>query len=352
MMIMQDRRKFLKIAALGTGVATVDKKLILSAVKETKGTIKPIVVSTWNFGLQANEAAWKILKQDGRALDAVEAGARVPEADPDIHTIGLGGYPDRDGHVTCDACVMDEFGNAGGVACLEYIVHAVSVARLVMDKTPHVLLVAGGALEFALSQGFKKVDLLTPPAEKAWKEWLKTSKYQPVMNIENLTAPPPAENGTAFNPLKLPGNVYNHDTIGMLAIDKKGNLSGACTTSGMAFKMHGRVGDSPIIGDGLFVDNEVGAATSTGVGEANMRICGTHTVVEMMRVGHSPEDACRIAVERVVKHNLDYAKSIQLGYLAINKHGEVGAFCLQKGFDYAVLSDQVPNQLFDGKHYF
>lgn len=350
---MQDRRKFLKLAAMGGGVIAVDKKVIASAVKKSKPSVKPIVVSTWNFGIQANEAAWKILKQGGRALDAVEAGARVPEADPNIHTIGLGGYPDRDGHVTCDACVMDELGNAGSVACLEYIVHAVSVARLVMEKTPHVLLVADGALQFALSQGFKKEDLLTPAADKAWKEWLKTSKYQPVMNIENLTAPPASGQGdAAFSPLKLPGNIYNHDTIGILAIDQHGNLSGACTTSGMAFKMHGRVGDSPIIGDGLFVDNEIGAATSTGVGEANMRICGTHTVVEMMRVGHSPEEACKIAVERVVNHNLAYAKSIQLGFLAINKKGEVGAYCLQKGFDYAVLSDQVPNKLFNGKHYF
>jgi N4-(beta-N-acetylglucosaminyl)-L-asparaginase len=349
---MQDRRKFLKLAALGGGVMAVDKKALASAIKERKPAVKPIVVSTWNFGLQANETAWKILKQSGRALDAVEAGARVPEADPNIHTIGLGGYPDRDGHVTCDACVMDEFGNAGSVGCLEYIVHAVSVARLVMEKTPHVLLVADGALQFALSQGFKKVNLLTPAAEKAWKEWLKTSKYQPVMNIENIAAPPADTSGTAFNPLKLPGNVYNHDTIGIIAIDQRGNLGGACTTSGMAFKMHGRVGDSPIIGDGLFVDNNIGAATSTGVGEANMRICGTHTVVEMMRVGHSPEEACKIAVERVVKHNLNYAKSIQLGFLAINKHGEVGAFCLQKGFNYAVLSDEIPNKLFDGKSYF
>lgn len=350
---MQDRRKFLKLAALGGGVMAVDKKALASAIKtETKHGVKPIVISTWNFGIQANESAWKILKQGGRALDAVEAGARIPEADPNIHTIGLGGYPDRDGHVTCDACVMDEFGNAGGVADLEYIVHAVSVARLVMEKTPHVLIVADGALQFALSQGFKKVNLLTPAAEKAWKEWLKTSKYQPVMNIENISAPPADTSSTAFNPLKLPGNVYNHDTIGIIAIDEKGNLGGACTTSGMAFKMHGRVGDSPIIGDGLFVDNNIGAATSTGVGEANMRICGTHTVVEMMRVGHSPEEACKIAVERVVKHNLNYAKSIQLGFLAINKHGEVGAFCLQKGFNYAVLSDEIPNKLFDGKSYF
>jgi N4-(beta-N-acetylglucosaminyl)-L-asparaginase len=345
---MQNRRHFLKLAALSGGIFSMDKKTFVPGIKDKKPAIKPVVVSTWNFGIQANHAAWEVLQQGGRALDAVEAGARVPEADPQIQTIGLGGLPDRDGHVTLDACVMDEKGNAGAVAGLEHIVHAVSVARLVMEKTPHVMLVADGALEFALSQGFKKENLLTPASEKAWKEWLKTSRYQPVINIENKTAP----GATAFNPLKLPGNQYNHDTIGILAIDQQGNLSGACTTSGMAYKMHGRVGDSPIIGAGLFVDNEVGAATSTGVGEANMRICGTHTVVELMRQGHSPEEACKLAVERVVKHDYQYAKSIQLGFLAINKQGEVGAYCLQKGFNYAVYSPEVSNKLFDGKNYF
>lgn len=347
---MQNRRKFLRTAALGGGILSVNKGSIAHMLPAKQG-IKPLVVSTWDFGLQANEAAWRILKNNGNALDAVEAGARVPEADPNIQTIGLGGLPDRDGKVTLDACIMDEKGNAGAVGCMENIIHAVSVARRVMEKTPHVMLVGEGAQEFALAEGFKKENLLTPASEKAWKEWLKTSKYQPIINIENQTAPA-TKNATAFNPLRLPGNKYNHDTIGILAIDQNGNLSGACTTSGMAYKMHGRVGDSPIIGAGLYVDNEIGAATSTGVGEANMRMCGTHTVVELMRRGHSPEEACKLAVERVVKHNYNYAKSIQLGFLAINKQGEVGAFCLQKGFTYAVYSNKISNKLFDGKNYF
>jgi N4-(beta-N-acetylglucosaminyl)-L-asparaginase len=343
---MQNRRSFLRLAALGGGILAMDKKALAGPPVQ----VKPLVVSTWNFGLQANEAAWRVLKAGGRALDAVETGARVPEADPSIQTIGLGGLPDRDGYVTLDACVMDEKGNAGSVGCLQHIVHAVSVARRVMEKTPHVMLVADGALQFALQEGFKKENLLTPASEAAWKKWLKTAKYEPEMNIENKTAP--AAGSVSFNPLRLPGGRYNHDTIGILAIDQQGNLSGACTTSGMAFKMHGRVGDSPIIGAGLFVDNEVGAATSTGVGEANMRICGTHTVVELMRQGHSPEDACRLAVERVVHHDYAYARSIQLGFLAINRRGEVGAYCLQKGFNYAVYSDDIPNKLLDGKNYF
>ncbi len=343
---MQTRRNFLRLATIGGGTLALTARKTMAKDKATK----PIVISTWKFGLRANQKAWSILQNDGKALDAVESGARLVEADPSIQTIGYGGFPDRDGFVTLDACVMDEKGNAGSVGCMENIVHAVSVARKVMEKTPHVMLVGEGAKQFAIAQGFKEQNLLTPESKKAWKKWLKKSEYQPEINIENKSA----GKNTAFHasPLTLPGNRYNHDTIGILAIDKKGNLSGACTTSGMAFKMHGRVGDSPIIGAGLYVDNEVGAATATGVGEANMRMCGTHTVVELMRQGYDPEEACKKALERVVKHNYNYAKSIQLGFLAMNKEGKVGAYCLQKGFNYAVLSESSPNQLIDGKHYF
>ncbi|GAA4304980.1 N(4)-(beta-N-acetylglucosaminyl)-L-asparaginase [Compostibacter hankyongensis] len=347
---MQDRRKFLKWSAAGAALLSLDRPALAAAVtrRQRPEAVRPLVVSTWDFGIPANAAAWEVLRSGGRALDAVEAGVKVPEADPQIQTIGLGGFPDRDGHVTLDACIMDEKGNAGSVGCLEHIVHAISVARRVMEKTPHVMLVGDGALQFALEQGFPRQHLLTPASEKAWRKWLQTSKYKPEINIENKAA----GRKTAFSPLRLPGNRYNHDTIGMLALDAAGNLSGACTTSGLAYKMHGRVGDSPILGAGLFVDNEIGAATSTGVGEATMRICGTHTVVELMRQGHSPEEACRMTVERVVKKDPDYARSIQLGFLAINKQGEIGAWCLQKGFNYAVYSQQTPNRLIDGKSYF
>jgi N4-(beta-N-acetylglucosaminyl)-L-asparaginase len=245
---------------------------------------------------------------------------------------------------------MDELGNCGSVAALEHVVHAISVARAVMEKTPHVMLVGDGALQFALANGFKKENLLTPESEKAWREWLKKSEYKPIMNIENTSYGPEKE--TTFNPLKLPGNVYNHDTIGMIAMDANGNLSGACTTSGMAYKLHGRVGDSPIIGAGLYVDNEVGAATSTGVGEEVIRVVGSFLVVELMRQGYSPENACKEAVSRIVKKNKERAKGLQVGFLAINKKGEHGAYCLQKGFNYAVLSEKENNVLIDGKHYF
>lgn len=286
----------------------------------------------------ANKGAWEILKNGGRALDAIEAGARIPEADMKNHTVGRAGYPDRDGHVTLDSCIMDEFGGCGSVAAMEDIAHPISVARRVMEKTPHVMLVGDGATQFAVEQGFKKEKLLTPESEKAWREWLKTAKYAPVMNIENQQ--------------HKPGSKYNHDTIGMLAIDSKGNISGGCTTSGMAFKMHGRVGDSPIIGAGLYVDNEVGGATSTGVGEEVIRNVGSFLVVELMRQGFSPEDACKEAVLRIVKKKPDIAKNIQVGFLAINKKGEYGAYALQDGFSFAVCNQEKQDLLIPGKFHY
>jgi N4-(beta-N-acetylglucosaminyl)-L-asparaginase len=274
-------------------------------------------LSTWKFGLKANEEAWKVLSENGRALDAVEKGVMLVEADPNERSVGYGGRPDRDGKVTLDACIMDENANIGSVAGLENIMHAVSVARAVMEKTPHVMFVGDGAFQFALEQGFKKQNLLTKESENEWKEWLKTAQYKPVVNIEN------------------------HDTIGMIALDAKGNLSGACTTSGMAFKMHGRVGDSPIIGAGLFVDNEVGAVTATGHGEEVIRVVGAHLVVELMRSGKKPSDACKQAVEQI-KRKLELRnknpRDVQIGFIAINKLGEYGAFALQQGFNFAVKS--------------
>lgn len=284
----------------------------------------PIVISTWAPNVKANAEAWKILGNNGRALDAVESGVQIPEADPNDQSVGYGGLPDRDGKVTLDASIMDEFGNCGAVAFLENIVHPIKVARLVMEKTPHVFLVGEGALQFALENGFKSENLLTPQSEKAWKDWLKTSKYDP-MTIPKL-----------LEKQNQPGQENNHDTIGMLALDSTGNLSGACTTSGMAYKLRGRVGDSPIIGAGLFVDNEIGAATSTGVGEEVIRICGSHTVVEMMRHGYSPEEACKKTCERIIKKRGEKAKDVQVGFIALNNKGEFGGYAIQKGFTYAI----------------
>ena len=324
------RRDFLKNSLLTIPVISATN---LEASKSLP--TKPIVISTWDFGKAANAEAWKILKNNGRALDAIEQGARVTEADQSNKTVGYGGYPDRDGRVTLDACIMDENGNYGSVMCLEHIIHPISVARLVMEKTPHVILVGEGALQFALANGFKKENLLTPDSELAWKEWLKKSQYNPVMNIENKSF-----NQNQPGPDFFPGSIDNHDTIGMLALDVKGNLSGGCTTSGMAFKMHGRVGDSPVIGAGLFVDNEIGAATSTGVGEEVIKCVGSHLVVEYMRQGNSPREACKKVVERIAKRDPEKAKNIQIGFLAIDKFGNYGAYALQKGFSYAVKSEK------------
>lgn len=336
-----DRRRFLHGAVIASGMALTTNRVARAAppARVAAGLV-PRVCSTWDFGVAANQAAWKVLAAGGRALDAVEQGARVPEADLHNHSVGRAGYPDRDGKVTLDASIMDEHGNCGAVAGMEHIAHPISVARRVMERTPHVLLVGDGAMQFAIEQGFPREELLTPESEKAWREWSKTAKYKPVINVETRTY--------SGGPGGKPGGAANHDTIGMLAIDAKGNLSGACTTSGMAWKLHGRVGDSPIIGAGLYVDNDVGAATSTGVGEEVIRNVGSFLVVELMRQGRSPEDACREAVERIL-HRKPETKDLQVGFLAIDKKGEVGAWAIQKGFSYAVCDAKKQDALIPGK---
>ena len=286
----------------------------------------PIVISTWIDGIAANEAAWEVLADGGRALDAVEQGVRVTESDKANQTVGIGGRPDRNGFVTLDACIMNEAGDCGSVAFLQDIEHPISVARKVMEETPHVMLVGKGALDFALAHGFDRTPLLTPESEKEWREWLEEAPED----------------------VKAEINVENHDTIGMLALDENGNLSGSCTTSGAAYKLHGRVGDSPIIGAGLYVDNEVGGACATGWGEAVIRIVGSHLVVEFMRQGNSPEEACRLAVERVIAKNPDY-QEIQVGFLALNKQGEYGSYCIQPGFNFAVYDTAGGNRMIDAK---
>ncbi|KQY84711.1 N(4)-(beta-N-acetylglucosaminyl)-L-asparaginase [Brevundimonas sp. Root1423] len=283
-----------------------------------------IMVSTWNFGAAANAAGWAARQEGGSALDMVEAGGRVAEADESNTSVGLGGLPDRDGRVTLDACVMTWAGDIGAVCALEDVVHAVSVARRVMERTPHTMLVGPGASAFALDQGFETQNLLTPRAETAWREWLKTADYAPRPNSENADW-----RGT-------PGGPGNHDTIGLLAIGADQRMAGACTTSGMAFKMAGRVGDSPIIGAGLYVDDEVGGATATGVGEDVVRVAGSHSVVEAMRHGLDPTAACRSVIERLARLRGTKVVASQVALLALDKSGRSGAFALQPGFTYAV----------------
>ncbi len=296
---------------------------------------KPVVISTWDAGLRANKAAWEVLKDGGRALDAVEKGVMVTENEQSC-CVGLGANPDRDGFVTLDACIMDEYSNCGSVAFLERIKHPVSVARRVMEKTPHVMLVGSGAQQFAVAEGFTlEEQKLSPDAQKNYDNWLKTSEYKPpAINVESKQGHGP------FAPHKLDNGEWNHDTIGMVAMDANGNLSGSCTTSGAGFKMRGRLGDSPIIGAGLFVDNEVGACTATGQGEDVIRVAGSHTVVELMRQGLSPEKACKTAIERIMRIKGEKAKDIQVAFLAVNKKGEVGSFAIHKGFSYAIKTNE------------
>lgn len=315
------RRTFLKnisLASLGLSTAQFSraqsKKIKSTTNSFQNGT--PTVVATWDVK-GPTKAAMEVIQNNGSALDAVEQGCKVEEANADGQSVGLGGLPDRDGNVTLDACIMDHHGNCGSVVYLQNIVHAVSVARKVMEDTPHVMLAGEGAEQFASFNGFPKTNLLTERSKKAWLEWKQSSEYKPIINIEN------------------------HDTIGMLALDKHGNLSGACTTSGLAYKMNGRVGDSPIIGSGLFVDNEVGGAVATGMGEEVVKTVGSFLIVELMRQGKSPQEACEEAVRRIVeKPNSDY-KNFQVAYVALNKQGETGYYAIHEGFGMTKYQDDV-----------
>ena len=325
---MTSRRDFIKQSAFASAfvIGGLPKMGKSKALPYSNDVRKPIVISTWPHGMPANDAAWKVLSGGGRALDAVEQGVMVTEADPKNTSVGLGGYPDRDGHVTLDASIMDEKGNCGSVAFLEHILHPISVARMVMEKTPYVMLAGEGAYLFALENGFKKSNQeMTPEIKAAWEKWKAENHYESQKIDKN-----------------------NHDTIGMLAIDSKGDISGSCTTSGLAWKIHGRVGDSPVIGAGLFADNEVGAACATGKGEAVMKICGSHTIVELMRNGKTPQQACEEAIQRIANKQNDY-KTFQVGFLALNKNGDIGAYSLLKGFQYA-LAVNGENKLFDSDY--
>ena len=291
--------------------------LATTPMEPTNPTGKPAVLATWSHGLPANARALEVLAGRGSALDAVEAGCRVVELDCPDMTVGLGSRPDRDGVVTLDAAIMTDDGRAGCVAFVQGVAHPISLARLVMEKTPHVLIVGAGAEQFARACGVEvAVPTLTPEAERQWRAWLVERKYEPKINIEN------------------------HDTISMLALDASGRMAAASTTSGLAYKMHGRVGDSPIIGAGVFVDAPVGGAICTGLGETVLRTLGAHLAVEAMRAGASPQEACEHAITRIIAKNGD-PKSYQVGMLALDYAGRVGAYAVQKGFNYALGTDLV-----------
>lgn len=320
------RRKFLKNASLTTVALSSAVSLLACAEEETNtpqisATTKPapIAICTWGF-VNANAEAGKALENNTTALDAAIKGVSTEEKDIKNTTVGKGATPNRDGQVTLDACVMDSNGDCGSVMCVENIVHVSALAKKVMTETPHVILVGKGAEAFAYKQGFKKENLLTQDRKKAWQEWKKTSKYQPIINIEN------------------------HDTIGLLTLDSKGDIAGTCTTSGLAYKMNGRVGDSPVIGSGLFVDNQVGAAVATGMGEAILKSVGCFLIVELMRQGKTPQQACQEAIYRIVSKNSNY-RDFQAAFIAVNKAGETGAFCIHKGFAYMKYQNGKNNRI-------
>ena len=303
-----ERRDFIKTGLITAAAPT----LILADVETIKRSRNPMALSTWNHGLKANEEAMKLLLSQGNALDAVEAGVKISEADPTIQSVGLGGRPDKDGHVTLDACIMDSQGNAGSVAYLQDIKHPVSVARKVMELTDHVMLVGQGAKSFAITHGFKEENLLTEESRTAWLKWKKKLGKKDDLGPND-----------------------DHDTISLLAQDSIGNLAGACTTSGLAYKIPGRVGDSPIIGAGLFVDNEIGAAGATGRGEEVIKVAGSFLIVELMRQGYAPQDACKEALGRTIGRH-DGELAFQIAYIALRKDGEIGAAAIRKGFIYAL----------------
>ena len=317
---MSNRRNFLK-TSIAAGAVLPSIACQSAEDHKASSIIKPVVISTWNHGIAANTAAWAVLNNGGKAIDAVEVGVRVTESDPTGQSVGIGGRPDMNGDVTLDACIMNEQGDCGSVAYLKNIEHPITVARQVMEETPHVMLVGDGAKQFALEKGHPEINLLTEQSKQEWLKWQASErKVLPKINVEN------------------------HDTIGLLALDSDGNLSGACTTSGAAWKLPGRVGDSPIIGAGLYVDNEVGGATATGWGEAVIRAVGCFLVVELMRQGNSAQQACELAVERVISKNPDW-RDIQVGFIALAKDGSYGGYCIQSGFDYAVQTAQLDNQM-------
>ena len=331
------RRKFIQNASLSTlGIAvgsavfasTKNNPILEEENSFEYGTANfPIVIATWDVK-ESTAEAWRVLQEGKSALDAIEKGCMVEEANAEGQSVGIGGLPDRDGNVTLDACIMDSKGNYGAVLYLQNILHPISVARKVMEDTPHVILAGKGAEQFAISEGFEPINLLTERSKKDWEEWKKTSEYKPIINIEN------------------------HDTIGMLAIDKNGDISGGCTTSGLAYKMAGRVGDSPIIGSGLFIDNEIGGATATGLGEEVLKTVGSFLIVELMRQGKTPQQACEEAIGRIIKKSPDF-KDFQVGYIAVNKKGQTGYYSIHDGFSITKYqndkNENIPSDFYDKK---
>ncbi|MBI1390234.1 MAG: glycosylasparaginase [bacterium] len=308
-----DRRRFIQNAASGAGAAALAARSSFSkegTIAMNSSNPSPMMMATWNFGVAALEAGHEALKQGKTALDAVERAAIVTENDPENTSVGYGGYPNARGVVQLDAAIIDgKTGRMGSVGAIENIKNPISVARKVLEHSPHVMIVGEGAKSFALSQGFHEENLLTPKALDWYAEQLKKDQGD-----------------------------KGHDTIGVLARDGAGDMAVACTTSGLAMKWPGRVGDSPLIGAGLYMDGEVGGATGTGVGERAIETCAAFAIVEMMRNGKTPQEACEALIRRVARRNSGKL-AFQFAFMAMNVDGEYGAASYQSGFEYALLKD-------------
>ncbi|MBI2900754.1 MAG: N(4)-(beta-N-acetylglucosaminyl)-L-asparaginase [Planctomycetes bacterium] len=295
---MITRREFLAATAAVPAAARLPISFLSSI---------PCVISTWEFGKKANADAWGVLGAGGSAIDAVEKGINNAELDPENTSVGFGGLPDEDGEVTNDAMIMwGPKHAAGAVGCLKRIKRPISVARKVLEKTKHTMLVGDDATRFATKFGFKEEPLLTEKARRIWEEWKKDPKRR---------------------------DFWNHDTIGMVAIDRNGDVCAGCSTSGLAWKIRGRVGDSPIVGSGAYCDNDVGGAAATGNGDVMMRFCPTLVAVELMREGASPADACAGSLKRIS----DKGYRVSACLVAVDKKGEFGAAKIgEREFPFAV----------------
>ncbi|MBB76700.1 MAG: glycosylasparaginase [Planctomycetaceae bacterium] len=306
------RRKFLATGSVWGATSVIakgaedlkPKKLVPGA------TTSPMVISTWDFGVRANKKAIEVLATGGTALDAVQQGVMVVESDPTVTSVGYGGLPNAAGVVELDASIMDGSDlECGAVAGLSGFENPISVARKVMEETPHVLIVGSGARQFALSKGFQERDLLTEQSRKAWQAWRANQKEK--------------------------RQIDDHDTIGMVAVDQRGQMAAACTTSGLAWKIPGRVGDSPLVGHGLYCDSDVGGAAATGIGEEIVKVCGSYQVVEYMRQGVHPQDAVKRVLQRVLDRQPDKPDR-WVGFVALRRDGEVGYASTNTGFQVAV----------------
>lgn len=312
-----NRKVFLEKSSLGVSSLlispTVLKQNSLKKNQTITSSATSFALATWDVE-SATRFAGEALELGTDSLNAAVQGAAIEEANTLNTTVGKGGAPDREGTVSLDACVMDSKGNCGAVLAVENIMHVAALAKDVMELTPHVILAGEGARKFAIEQGYQPENLLTKESKEAWKKWLGESNYQPKINIEN------------------------HDTIGMLCFDQKAEISGVCTTSGLAYKMKGRVGDSPIIGSGLYVDNNVGAAVATGLGEEVIKTVGSFLIVELMKQGNTPQEACEEAISRILEKQKE-KPNFQVAYIATNKNGNIGACSIHKGFSYTIYKN-------------